>query len=80
MPSAGGLAWRTAAARCQEAIETALFAPVCARFAKGGTVVPPGRGPRNVGPLGRNAGVLSHFQLPCGVGGFRRQMSADVLI
>jgi hypothetical protein len=64
------------------AAELAQFAPVCARFAKGGPVVRPGHGPRNVGPLGRNTGVLRRFRLQCRDGGFSlrsRQMSADVL-
>jgi hypothetical protein len=62
--------------------ELAQFAPVCARFAMGGPVVRPGRGQRNVGPLGRNTGVLRLFRLQRRDGGFSlgsRQMSADVL-
>jgi hypothetical protein len=45
--------------------ETARLAPVCARFAKGGPVVRSGRGPRNVGPQGRNTGVLRCFRFQC---------------
>jgi hypothetical protein len=62
--------------------ELTQFVPVCARFGKGGPVVRPGRGRRNVGPQGRNTSVLRRFRLQCRDGGFSlgsRQMSANVL-
>ena len=64
------------------AAELTQFVPVCVRFATGGPVVRPGRRPGNVGPLGRNTGVLRRFRLQRRDGGFSlvsRQMSTNVL-
>jgi hypothetical protein len=69
LPRARRLVGRTPAPASNEATEMAQFAPVCARFAKGGPVTPPDVGGRDVGAALRDLGFQRASRF--------RQMIAD---